>query len=177
MKEKDKNDAATLAGLFSSAADEVLAALNEIHDHGQHTMVEPLLKTISDWPHDAAIQRKARTILTELKTEAAIPALIDALKKESYATLRAFVISVFWQAGIYPVEHIDVLVAQAIKGDYNVALEALTVIENMEADWDYDELQGALLDIDEYLDKYPDAPHAAILKSLKEILIERQNQA
>jgi HEAT repeat protein len=171
-----KKDEAMLAGLFSTKADEVLAALNDIHERGNVNMIEPLLKTIIDWPGDAAIERKAKTILGELKTEAAIEVLIQALDNDVYVSQKAFILSIFWHAGLYPVDHVDTLVRHAIKGDFYVALESLTILENMDSEIDPDVLQHALIDIDEFLDQHPDAEHNGIIKSLKQLLTEKQNQ-
>ncbi len=171
-----KKDVAMLARLFSTKADDVLKALNDIHERGNVQMIEPLLKTIIDWPGDATIERKAKTILGELKSEAAIPVLIQALENPVYQSQKAFILSIFWNAGLYPVDHVETFVKLAIKGDFHVALESLTILENMDSDFDADIVQHALIDIDEFLDQYPHAEHNAIIKSLKQLLTEKQNQ-
>ncbi len=175
-KEKPKREAAMIARLFSTKADEVLQAFTEIHEKGNYTMVEPLLKTLTDWPEDESICRKAKEIIMEVKSENAIPILVEALENPAYFSQRAFILSVFWHAGLYPVDHVETLVKHALQGDYYVALESLTVLENMDAEPDEDLLRNELITIDEFIDENPNAGHLGIIKSIKELLTTKLSQ-
>jgi len=68
-----------------------------------------------------------------------------------------------------------VLIKNAIRGDYMVAVEVVTVVENSDVFTDPDLIQQYMLDIDEFLDEKPDAPHASVLEQLKTVLKGQYN--
>lgn len=170
-----KKGTALIAELFSTDPAKVMSALEKIPEKGDHTMVVPLLKTYRVWENEDEIRKQIAKIMYELKTETAIPELIAALDDPDFEDYRAFLISIFWNAGIFPVTHIDVLVRHAIKGDYMVALEVLTVVENIEAKMEPEMLQDAMFDIDEHIEMYPDDAHIELLEELKQILTSHYN--
>ena len=161
--------------LFSTRIEEVQAALKQIPDKGNATLILPLLRTYKAWPAEPLILDPITKILSELKTESAIPELIKALEDPDFDEERAMIISIFWNAGLFPINDVDVLVRHAIRGDYMVTLEALTVIENIESELDKDQLQNALFDVDDYLELNPEVPHAELLEELKQVLSTHYN--
>jgi hypothetical protein len=56
-----------------------------------------------------------------------------------------------------------------------VAVEVVTVIENSDELTDSDLVQESMLDIEEFLDENPEAPHASVLEQLKAILKSQYN--
>jgi len=166
---------ALMSLLHSTKTEEVIGALKKIPDQGNASLVKPLLRTFLAWPDEADIQAKIEKILGELKTQDAVPELISALQDDEFDELRAMIISVFWHAGIYPTEELDVLISSAIKGDFMVAVEVVTVIENSDELTDSDLVQESMLDIEEFLDENPEAPHASVLEQLKAILKSQYN--
>ena len=172
---KSKKVEAVVSLLHSTKSAEVISALKKIPEQGNATLIKPLLRTYLAWPNDPDIQARTQKILGELKTQSAVPELISALGEEEFETVRALIISVFWHAGIYPTDELDVLIQNAIKGDYMVAMEVLTVVENSDVFTDPDLVQQYMLDIDEYLDSNPEADHASILEQLKDVLKSQYN--
>lgn len=161
--------------LHSTKSAEVISALKKIPDQGNATLIKPLLRAYLAWPDEAEIQEKIEKILGELKTQAAVPELISALQDDEFDELRAMIISVFWHAGIYPTDELDVLIHHALRGDFMVALEVVTVVENSDTFTDPDLAQQYMLDIDEFLDEHPDAAHASVLQQLKSELKSQYN--
>lgn len=170
-----KKTEALIGDLHSAKSDKVIAALNRIPEEGNAAMVKPLLRTYLAWPDDATIQEKTEKILGELKTRDAIPELISALEEDEFEDVRAFIISIFWHAGIYPSEELGVLIRHAIRGDYMVAVEVVTVLENTDEFTDPDLAQQYMLDVDDFLDRHPDAQHAPVLDQLKQVLKSQYN--
>ncbi|MCA1762455.1 MAG: hypothetical protein LC664_05620 [Flavobacteriales bacterium] len=165
-----------LTDLFSTKKDDVLAALDKIPSQGNARVVIPLLRTYKAWEDDGMIRGGIEKILRELKTETAIPELITALEDPEYDEERALIISSFWNAGLFPVDDVDVLVRHAIRGNYMVALEVITVIENIESEIEEQVLQDAIFDIDEFMDEYPTAEHGELLSQLKDVLTTLYNR-
>lgn len=175
-KTNSKRADTLLTDLFSTKSDTVRKALEKVPSQGNAQMIIPLLKTYNSWSNEEDIQNKIAHILGELKTESAIPELIEALEDPEFDAERALIVSTFWHAGLYPISDIDVLVRHAIRGDFFVTLEVLTVIENIEAQIDTQLLQDAIFDIDEFLDEHPDEPHSELLNQLKEVITKFYNQ-
>jgi HEAT repeat protein len=161
--------------LFSTKIEEVQEALKKIPDQGNATLVLPLLRTYKAWPQEPLVLDSIAKILSELKTESAIPELITALEDPDFDEERAMIISIFWNAGLFPVDDIDVLVRHAIRGDYMVTLEVLTVIENIESELDKEQLQNALFDVEDYMEMNPEEPHTELLGELKQVLTTHYN--
>ncbi len=175
-KTNSKRSETLLTDLFSTRSETVRNVLEKIPSQGNAQMVIPLLKTYKSWESEEDIQNKIAHILGELKTESAIPELIEALEDPEFDNERALIVSTFWHAGLYPLSDIDVLIRHAIRGDFFVTLEVLTVIDNIEAQIDSQLLQDAIFDIDEFLDEHPDVPHAELLNQLKEVITRFYNQ-
>ncbi len=176
MTKKLSKKAETLvAGLFSADQEKVVSTLEKIPHEGEAALIIPLLKTYREWYADETIRTAISKIMMELKTEAAIPALIAALNEPEFEADRAFIISVFWNAGLFPVDDVNVLVRHAILGDYLVTLEALTVIENIESKIPQETVQESILDIEEYLDDHPEEQHSELLVELKQVLTSLYN--
>ncbi len=163
-----------MAELFDTSPQKVTAALESMPEQGSADFILPLLKTYLAWEGDADIRQRIVTILYELKTAAAIPELLKALRMPEFAHEQAFILSIFWNAGIIPVE-LGELVRVAVKGDYMTAFEALTVIEQMEDNADAGMAQDAVYDIEEHLDENPDAENVEILQQMRMLLIQYAN--
>ncbi len=172
---KNKRVEALMSLLHSTKTNEVIGALQKIPEQGNASLIKPLLRTYLAWPDEADIRARIEKILGELKTQDAVPELISALEDQEFDELRAMIISVFWHAGIYPTDELDVLISSAIKGDFMVAVEVVTVVENSDVFTDPDLIQQYMLDIDEFLDEHPDAPHASVLDQLKTVLKGQYN--
>ena len=175
-KNISKKSQELIEDLFSTKKDTVKAALIKIPAEGNSTMIIPLLKTYVSWESDEDIQNKIAKILRELKTESAVPELMEALEDPEFDSIRALILSAFWHSGIYPVNDLDVLVRHAIRGDYFVTLEAITVIENIEAPMDVEMIQDAIFDIDDFLEEHPDEMHSELLTQIKNVLTTLYNQ-
>jgi HEAT repeat protein len=173
-KAKTKKIDALLSDLFSAKEETVLKALEKVPEEGNSKLIIPLLKAFKEWEGSPQIQSKVESILKQLKSESAVPELITALEDPDFEDQRALIISAFWNSGIFPENDVDVLVRQAIRGDYMVALEAITVIENIEAEMDPDMLQDAIFDLDEALDS-EEMEHTPLLIELKKLHTQLYN--
>lgn len=169
-----KKQQALMADLFSTKAEKVLAALNEIPEEGNPDFVIPLLKTYKAWPQDEAIRAKATFILYHLKLPEVVPELMKALDEPDLQNEKAFTLSVFWNSGLIPTD-LHALVGHALRSDYMTALEAVTVIEQMEDSADAESARDAVLDVDEYLEEHPDVSHREMLEEMKRLLIHLSN--
>lgn len=169
-KPLSKTAEAIITDLFSTNDETVLAALEKVPSQGRPEMIIPLLRAHQSWDSEPSIQTKIVKILYELKSEAAIPELIKALEANEFHEQRALIISAFWNSGLSPVDHISALVRQAIKGDYLVAFEVLTVLEQIDGFDDNQIIEDAIFDIEEFIDSEPDAAHRDVLEQVRDFL-------
>jgi len=169
-KPLSKTAQAIITDLFATKPETVLAALDKVPSQGRPEVIVPLLRAYQSWGDEPTIQAKITRILYELKSEAAIPELLKALSSEEFFDQRQLIISAFWNAGLSPVDGFSDLIREAIKGDYLVAFEVLTVIEQME-DFDDNQLvEEAIFDIEEFMDEEPEAGHRNVLEQLRDFL-------
>lgn len=159
-----------ISDLFSSDAKVVDAALKKVPTKGNARVVIPLLRAYKAWEQEPEIRSEIEKILKQLKAEDAIPQLIEALEDSEFDQERAFIISLFWNAGLFPVDNVDTLVKHAVRGDFMVTLEVLTVVENMESKLDQSMVQNANDDITDFLDSNQNAPHGELLIELQQVL-------
>lgn len=167
---KSKKIEGLITDLFSSEEVVIDAALKKIPTAGDARMIIPLLRAYKAWETEPNIKNEIEKILKELKAEGSIPELISALEDSDFENERALIVSIFWNAGLFPIDDVPVLVKHAIKGDYMVTLEVLTVIENIESKMDDNMLADAVDSVSDFLDQYQDAPHAELLFELKQVL-------
>ncbi len=169
----DKKIEKLIGDLFSSKHEVVQSAIKVIPKEGNAQMVVPMLRAHKAWAQDKGLQADIEQVLKEMKDEKAIPELITALEDVEFEQERGLILSIFWNAGLFPVNHIPVLIKQAMKGDYLVSLEALTVIENIEAQIDQEIWQNASDDLDYFLNEHGDEPHADLVYELKQVISSR----
>ncbi len=174
QRKQSKKSQALLQKLFDSNKDKVLDALEQIPQQGNAGFVLPLLKTYMAWRTHHSIPDKVTLILYTLKTESAIPELMQALDMPEMSSIKPFVLSVFWNAGLIPSD-LDVLIRHAIAGDYLTAFEVLTIVEQMEDSADAEIAQEGIFDIDEHLEEQPEASNAPVLLELKKQLMHFYN--
>ncbi len=172
---EDKKIEKLIGDLFSPKHEVVESAIKEIPKKGNARIVLPMLRAHKAWAQDRVLQAEIEKVLKEMKDEKAIPELISALEDVEFEQERGLILSIFWNAGLFPVDYIPVLIKQAIKGDYLVSLEALTVIENIEAQIDQEIWENASDDLDYFLNEHGDEPHADLVYELKQVISSRLN--
>lgn len=106
------------------------SALKRVRAKGTEAVIPSLFKII-ETSKEETLKEETKKIILELKSTAAIPALLEQLDNNS-AEVRELVLSAFWQTGFNAFEHIDKFVLAASKGTFMEAVEAYTVIDNLE---------------------------------------------
>ena len=85
----------------------------------------------------------------DLKDQSVVEELIKAIDNDKYNNEKATLISIFWQSSLDSSEHITTIVKQAIKGDYLVGIEVLSVIDNYDTTFQETEIEDLKFDLDE----------------------------
>ena len=87
-------------------------------------------------PKNAEVEKALYNFLFDIKDPKAVDPIIAAIQNIKYKSIQKKLIEICWQSSLKFAEHIGLFVDLLISGDFEVAFEALTVIENMEENLD-----------------------------------------
>ncbi|MCY1719313.1 HEAT repeat domain-containing protein [Prolixibacteraceae bacterium Z1-6] len=128
---KNKINQETKNRLFSGNQTEVIAAINTIKDTGNKEYLPVLFELLLSQPEEE-IKKEILLLLGTIKDKQAIPVFIEALKEEKFIPLRKDILTSCWQNGMDYGNYIDIFVELVVDGEWDIAFEAFTVIENLE---------------------------------------------
>ncbi len=143
-----------LADLTASNEKIVLSALKKIRSKGNSQVINPMLdlylKTESE-----KIKKETKLILSELKDKTCTLPMVKRLS-ENNSELNELILFCLWNSDLDAKAYIAEIVEASCKGNFMVALEGLTVIENLEGPYDEVTLNEAKLILSSYFDKKED---------------------
>lgn len=126
--QKKRPDPQILKDLWSADDLLVLKTLGKLRTAGNISYVPDLLKLLSRTGSEL-IEKELIMFLADIKNEGVVPLIVAGLKKPGLARARAGILSAIWQSGLDYSSHMDLFIQLFIEGDYLVALESFTVIE------------------------------------------------
>ena len=126
----------------------LLKTLEKVKSKGNDQMIEPILNLYSSTKHDS-VKAAVKGLLNELKTVDGTVILIEGLYN-SNNELKEVILGSLWSAGLNPVEYLPEIVGAACSGNYMVAFEAITVLENMEGPFEEEKISESKLIINDY---------------------------
>ena len=136
--------------LASKEEKKVFTALKQLRSHGKKEAILPLIELLHTTNSDE-VKNEVTSLLFDLKDQAVVEELINAIENDSYTSIKATLISIFWQSSLDSSEHISAIVREAIKGDYMVGIEVLSVIDNYDATFQETEIEDLKFDLDEVI--------------------------
>ena len=116
------------------------------------------------------IKNAVSNLLFDLKEEKALPALIVAIIEPSNRSYQQVLVSACWESGLNCTPYVKFFAELAVLSDYFVALECLTVIENMVGPFDETQLTEAISMAKEGADN--DEEKFDLLNSIWEVLVD-----
>ena len=126
----------------------VKEALQKSRSVGSAELIPVILKK---WfTSDGEIQSDITDLLYTLKDKKTIPFLVEALETPQFDSQRDKIISVFWNAGMEPKEHLSLFVKIGCEGNYLECLESLTLIENMDPPFPEEQLLESMIHLKKY---------------------------
>jgi len=147
MAEKKKQSA--VARDLSSGNEETIAkALKKVRQKGDAESIGILLDLVLLAPNES-IQQEALAILYDIKHPEASKYLFERIRSAETDAQLAVLISILWQAGLDAKEELPLLVQLAIKHDFEVCLECISVIEHMNGDFEDEVVLEQISDIQE----------------------------
>lgn len=137
----DKSINLIVKKLESSNKDEVLFTIKQLRNNGNPRIL-PFVINLFNSSDSAEIKSAILKFLGDLKNKNSTNEIILALKNEKYLSIRKDLLSTCWQSGLDYSEHIGLFVDFFISGDFGVAFEAFTIIDNFE-----DKYEAEIIDI------------------------------
>lgn len=119
--------------LFSSDESIVQSALNRCREEGMASLVEPLIAFYASSP-SIALKEQVADMLGSLKVSQVETYFIAALKNQDMKQIWQDLVSFMWNSGLQPVNDLTVITSLALKGQYMLTLECLTLLESIDAD-------------------------------------------
>ncbi len=144
--EDKKKITGLIKGIKSDNNETVLSTIKEIRKEGNTTILPELIYLLHT-TNNEEIKISVTNLLNDLKDNKAAPLIIDAINNNEYKNIKHTLISSCWKSGLDYRNYLNVFVDLAIKSDYDIALEAFTVIENLPRDIDEDEILKAINNI------------------------------
>lgn len=155
--------------LLSKDIKVVLKALKDVSEHGNPSVMPALLKA-TFLNGDQEARDAGLFILFNLKDNNCVDALFEALNDENYMEFHNLIAASIWEAGLNVDDRLIELVEMAVKHDYVTAIEIITIIENIETGFPYEEVTDASLTINEFIEDSEDENKNALLISLAETI-------
>lgn len=173
-KEEISKDEKLKADLFSADDSKVLETLKKIGENGSRNMVDPILELLTRTDSEE-VKELVISQLSQLKIGEMEDLFISKLQMDEYEDFKQQLVFCMWHSGMNPVNNLDVVVKLAIEGDFMMALEVLTLIENMEGPFDHESLIDAFSDVSLYMnDSTEDDPKLDLMKNIYELLYSFQ---
>ena len=83
-------------------------------------------------PSNAEVEKALYNFLFDIKDAKAVEPIIAAIQNDKYLPIQKKLIEICWQSSLKFTKYTGLFVDLLINGDFEIAFEALTVIENME---------------------------------------------
>lgn len=125
-----RNDDQTFLNLKSNNPEIILQRIDEIQETGTTAHFLALLDLLHE-TSNGIIRNRILTLFSELKSTATIPFMMEALQDKKFGSELKELLSCCWQNGLNYSLYLPVFVDLVIKGEFLIAFEAFTVIENM----------------------------------------------
>ena len=110
----------------------VVAELDKADASGTIAWVKPLLYAFRDREEDE-IRERMRGMLSSIKLSGAEGVYLDELESGECDGIAADILGFIWSAGFDPSYKLDLITKVATSGDFRVAMEGLTIVEQCES--------------------------------------------
>ena len=163
MEEKIKKSTATkhakiealLLDLKSNNTTKIKTALEGLKIIGEPSMLSQLVVNL-DPKGPSEKNSLILEFLSCLKDTKARNVMIELVQQKDLYSLQQLLLSTLWNSPLDYTEYLDVFVDLAIKGDFMIALECLTIIENLDGPFSEKSVMEAQVLLGAYAELNPD---------------------
>ncbi len=120
-----------IKNLHSTKQEIIINTLKFISTDGNKDIMPEVINLLQQ-TKNTAIKNEIIKILENLKDPNSAPKLVDAIEDEGYKGELPILVSACWKNGLNYDEYIETFVKIFIRGDFQLAFDAFTVMDNME---------------------------------------------
>lgn len=120
----------TAAKLGSGNPDVIIRKLNELKETGTVAIL-PLILDLIAKPGTDRVRSETLHLISDLKEQHCVPVITDFISRNKKKSYISDLISCCWQSSLDFSNHLPLFTDCFILGDYQVAIESFTVIEEM----------------------------------------------
>lgn len=162
----NKNDAkALLSKLQSGDSKKTTEAIELFRKSGNIETLPHFIEAILT-SKDEEVSRKGLQVLYDIKHKDATNTIFNFLFDEKYLTHQTKLVAVLWESGMSCDDRLEDLTRIAIQGNSDTTLEALTVIENIDAVYSFEDISELKMNIIEAMENDEDELKNQLLNSL-----------
>jgi len=125
LTEKDQ-----ISRLRSGNVTAILTTIKEIRSSGKVSILPVLFDLLRDEPEES-VYNELQRFLNDLKNKEAVAYLVEAIRNPDYLTIRKELVASCWQNNLGYSEHAELFFDIVLEADYETAIEAFTVIEDL----------------------------------------------
>ena len=169
----NKQEKELLSQLLSEKQEVIIKALEGLKEYGTEESITPVMQLWINTDNTDII-KNIEHIFMNIRISRAPEIIISNLKNGEYNSILTRVMHTMWNSGLDYTRFIPELVDFAIAGNFEQALEALTVIENQEGEFNEEITMEALIRIKNYAEKTKekDAQKAKLIAAIKTFIHE-----
>lgn len=135
-----------ITDLQSEDINTALKAVEEFKHHGNNKAIKPIIDV---WVNNAdnELGSAIEKLLGSLKDTECLDTIINEAINMPDGDMKAALLATLWSAGMDCSDYLQALVDMALNSGFMVALECLTIIENMEGPFDEAQLMESLINL------------------------------
>ncbi len=136
--------------IASNQSAKITTALDGLQVHGDETVIAPLIQTLTG----LSDENKALIVefLSSLKHSASKTEIMKAALDPTNTAIQTTILSTIWNSPLDYSEYIADFVRLAVKNDFMVTLECLTILENLEGPFEESHILECQLQLRDYLE-------------------------
>jgi len=164
-----QNTKGLLSKLQSADNKIVIGGIEEFRVSGNIELLPTFIDFVLNTQNNE-IAKKGMQVLYDMKDEGAVHVVFDRLKDIKYLEFQKQLTAVLWEAGMNCDDRLEDLVAIAIAGNTETLLEVLTVIENIDTVYSFEDIGELKMNIIEEIEESSDELKNQLLNSLCMVL-------
>lgn len=145
---QDKVIAGILKDFESEDEKIILEALKRVKSKGDASLIKPMVEVYRQ-SESEEVRGVIKSLLSQVKVKNSLIELIEALV-DGDDDVNEMLLFAIWNANLNASDYLAEVVEASCRGDYMVALEGLTVVENLDGPFTEEVLNDAKLVLNEY---------------------------
>lgn len=140
-----------LLDLKSESESKVAAAIIDLASYGDETIIPDLIQVLKINTSER-IQKQLAKLLADIQVSAAAAFFVQEIRKEENTEILHLVLPILWESKLDFSAYFADFVEISLSGDYLIALDCLTILENMPGPFSESQLLEAQLHLKEFIE-------------------------